>query len=165
MTSIEPNSGTRVACVAESHSALLRGAEQFISEGTLASMNVAPARAGTPETAKPLLSLATEVAPPLNFETPVKAKTAAAASSPPTQSASAPPVKPDYPPPAEVPTQEGPKGGLRFDFNGGCRVLLPESEHPWKVWLRDLDTGNVLFETELKSGRINRPKRYYVRFR
>ena len=127
-------------------------------------MNVAPARAGMPETAKPPLSLATEVAPPLNFEMPVKAKIAAAASSPPTQSASAPPVKPDYPPPAEVPTQEGPKG-LRFDFNGGCRVLLPESEHPWKVWLRDLDTGNVLFETELKSGRINSPKRYYVRFR
>jgi autotransporter strand-loop-strand O-heptosyltransferase len=128
-------------------------------------MNVAPARAGVPETAKPTLSLATQVAPPLNLEMPVKAETAAAAaSSPPTQSASAPPVKPDYPPPAEVPTQEGPEG-LRFDFNGGCRMLLPEGEHPWKVCLRDLDTGNILFETELKSGRINSTKRYYVRFR
>jgi autotransporter adhesin heptosyltransferase TibC-like protein len=33
------------------------------------------------------------------------------------------------------------------------------------VRLSDLDTGNVLFETELKAGRINSTKRYYVRFR
>ena len=31
--------------------------------------------------------------------------------------------------------------------------------------LSDLDTGNILFETELKSGRVNSTKRYYVRFR
>jgi hypothetical protein len=29
-----------------------------------------------------------------------------------------------YPPPAGVPTQQGPKG-IRFDFNQGPRVLLP----------------------------------------
>jgi len=81
-----------------------------------------------------------------------------ALSAPLAQSASAPQVKPAYPPPAETPTQEGPKG-LRFDFNCGARVLLPESEHPWKIRLRDLDTGNILFETALKSGR------YYMRFR
>ena len=63
-----------------------------------------------------------------------------------------------------MPTQEGVKG-LRFDFNDGCRVHLPESEHPWRVRLTDLDTGNVLFETELKTGRVNSSKRYYVRFR
>ena len=77
---------------------------------------------------------------------------------------SAAPVKRAYPAPAEVPTQEGPKG-LRFDFNDGCRVVLPESEHPWRVRLSDLDTGNILFETEIKAGRINSSKRYYVRFR
>jgi hypothetical protein len=33
--------------------------------------------------------------------------------------------KPPYPPPAAVPTQEGPLG-IRFDFNSGCRVVLPE---------------------------------------
>ena len=87
-----------------------------------------------------------------------------ALSAPLAQSASAPQVKPAYPPPAETPTQEGPKG-LRFDFNCGARVLLPESEHPWKIRLRDLDTGNILFETALKSGRINSTKRYYMRFR
>ena len=69
-----------------------------------------------------------------------------------------------YPPPAEVPTQQGRKG-IQFDFNDGCRVVLPEAEHPWRVCLSDLDTGNVLFETELKTGRINSTKRYFVRFR
>jgi autotransporter strand-loop-strand O-heptosyltransferase len=78
--------------------------------------------------------------------------------------ASAPPVKRAYPAPAELPTQEGPKG-LRFDFNDGCRIALPESDHPWKVRLSDQDTGNILFETELKAGRINSAKRYYVRIR
>ena len=62
-----------------------------------------------------------------------------------------------------MPTQEGPNG-LKFDFNDGCRVMFPEGAHPWKVRLKDLDTGNILFETELKSGRVNSTKRYYVRF-
>ena len=65
---------------------------------------------------------------------------------------------------ADVPTQEGPKG-LRFDFNDGCRVMLPQSTHPWKVRISDLDAGNVLFETELAAGRVNSTKRYYIRFR
>jgi autotransporter strand-loop-strand O-heptosyltransferase len=66
--------------------------------------------------------------------------------------------------PVPVPTQEGP-GGLRFDFNDGCRVVLPAGAHPWKVRMSDLDTGNVLFETEIAGGRVNSTKRYYVRFR
>jgi autotransporter strand-loop-strand O-heptosyltransferase len=65
---------------------------------------------------------------------------------------------------AELPTQKGPKGIL-FDFNDGCRIELPPAEHPWRIRLSDLDTGNVLFETELKAGRVNSTKRYYVRFR
>jgi autotransporter strand-loop-strand O-heptosyltransferase len=66
-----------------------------------------------------------------------------------------------YPAPAAVPTQAGPKG-IRFDFNDGCRVMLPEGKHPWRVRLSDIDTGNVLFETEIKAGRINSTKRYFV---
>jgi len=65
---------------------------------------------------------------------------------------------------ADIPTQQGPDG-LRFDFNDGCRVLLPESAHPWRVRISDLDTGNVLFETEIRAGRVNSTKRYFVRFR
>jgi autotransporter strand-loop-strand O-heptosyltransferase len=72
--------------------------------------------------------------------------------------------KPPYPLPAPSPTQEGP-GGIRFDFNNGCRILLPEAQHPWRVRLSDLDTGNVLFETTFKGGGVNSTKRYYIRFR
>src|ERR1700719_24204 len=72
--------------------------------------------------------------------------------------------KPAYPAPAALPTQQGPKG-LRFDFNDGARVFCPDGEpHPWRVRLRDLDTGNVLFETEFAGGRVNSSKRYFVRF-
>ena len=63
-----------------------------------------------------------------------------------------------------MPTQEGPLG-LRYDFNFGCRVALPETSHPWRVRLSDLDTGNILFHTELKAGRINSSKRFFIRFR
>src|SRR5882672_10744437 len=76
----------------------------------------------------------------------------------------APAPKPAYPPPAATPTQTGPKGAC-FDFNEGCRVALPDSEHPWRVRISDLDTGNILYETEIKAGRVASTKRYYVRFR
>ena len=69
-----------------------------------------------------------------------------------------------FPAPAAIPTQYGPKG-LRFDFNEGCRVMLPESDNPWRVRISDLDTGNILYETEIKAGRVSSGKRYYVRFR
>jgi autotransporter strand-loop-strand O-heptosyltransferase len=71
--------------------------------------------------------------------------------------------KPAYPVPAELPTQQGPSG-IRFDFNDGARVFCPESSPPWKVRLRDIDTGNMLFETEFAGGRVNSMKRFYVRF-
>jgi autotransporter strand-loop-strand O-heptosyltransferase len=89
-----------------------------------------------------------------------------------TEAAAVPPAAPPstakltYPPPAELPTQTGPKG-MRFDFNDGCRVLVPEGAAPWRVRLRDLDTGNTLFETsaDFVAGRVNSAKRYCVRFR
>jgi autotransporter strand-loop-strand O-heptosyltransferase len=74
------------------------------------------------------------------------------------------PVKRAYPAPAEMPTQQGPLG-LRFDFNDGCRVVLPEAQLPWRARITDLDTGNILFETEMKAGRVNSTKRYFIRFR
>ena len=86
------------------------------------------------------------------------------ASTPAVSSASAAQPKYAYPPPAEFPTQEGPRG-IRFDFNSGCRLMLPQAAHPWKVQLSDLDTGNVLYQTEMVEGRVNSSKRYYVRFR
>ena len=70
-------------------------------------------------------------------------------------------VRPAYPSPAERPTQRGPRGIL-FDFNLGCRVILPEGE--WRICLRDLDTGNILFESENKGAFVNSAKRWFVRF-
>jgi autotransporter strand-loop-strand O-heptosyltransferase len=75
-----------------------------------------------------------------------------------------PAEQPAFRPPADVPTQAGPKG-LRFDFNDGARVVLPESDHPWRIRLSDIDTGNTLFETEIGAGRVSSSKRYFVRFR
>jgi hypothetical protein len=70
-------------------------------------------------------------------------------------------AKSAYPPPAPVPTQEGPRG-IRFDFNLGCRVTLPAGA--WHVRLSDLDTGNVLFAIDSQGSFINSIKRYFVRF-
>ncbi|MGE5270502.1 MAG: autotransporter strand-loop-strand O-heptosyltransferase [Thiohalocapsa sp.] len=89
--------------------------------------------------------------------------TTAATQSPSASGQSAPAVKPAYPPAPAVPTQQA-ANGLRFDFNEGCRILLPEAEHPWRVRISDLDTGNTLYETEIKAGRVSSTKRYYVRF-
>jgi autotransporter strand-loop-strand O-heptosyltransferase len=89
---------------------------------------------------------------------------AASTSGQTTKASSQPPAKRAYPAPAELPTQKVPKG-IRFDFNEGCRVDLSEGEHPWRVRLSGLDTGNILFETEIKAGRVNSDKRYFVRVR
>jgi autotransporter strand-loop-strand O-heptosyltransferase len=71
------------------------------------------------------------------------------------------PARPTFPPPASTPTQHGPQG-IRFDFNLGVRLALPEGT--WRAQLRDLDTGNILFETDSTGGTfINSTKRYYLR--
>jgi autotransporter strand-loop-strand O-heptosyltransferase len=78
-----------------------------------------------------------------------------------------PAVKAAYPPPAPLPTQVG-QGGVRFDFNQGARLLLPprtEDEAPWRVRLLDLDSGNLLFESENRGAVVTSSKRFYVRFR
>ena len=75
--------------------------------------------------------------------------------------------KPDekwaYPLPASDPTQLGPRG-VRFDFNLGARVQLPEGGG-LKVRIRDLDTGNILFESGSDARWVASSKRYFVRFR
>ena len=88
------------------------------------------------------------------------------AGAPPTDSGragSGPPSKPAYPPHATLPTQEGPDG-IRFDFNAGARVMLPpRTEGTWRVRLRDLDTGNILFQSDNQGASVASSKRYYVR--
>jgi len=79
-------------------------------------------------------------------------------------SSPAAPEKRNYPPAAPQPTQHAPLG-IRFDFNSGARVQVPpRAEAQWRVCLRDLDTGNVLFDTRNKGAFVSSNKRYYVRF-
>ena len=87
--------------------------------------------------------------------TPSSADATSKAEAPsPAPGASAEPViKPAYPPPAASPTQTGPQG-IRYDFNQGARVRL-----------RDLDTGNILFESENQGAFVASSKKFYVRFR
>jgi len=78
-------------------------------------------------------------------------------------SAGAPP-KPSFPPPAPIPTQVTAEG-VRFDFNHGARVALPpRTTGRWRVRLRDLDTGNVLFQSENQGALARSVKRWFVRF-
>lgn len=66
---------------------------------------------------------------------------------------------------AAQPTQLGPEE-IRFDFNEGARLLLPpRASGLWRARLSDVDSGNVLFETETKGGLIRSSKRWFVRFR
>lgn len=130
-------------------------------------MSFALVRTGTPEAARPALAIVPEASSPTVSVPPASSSPSAApapAAAPSASGSAAAPAKRAYPAPAEIPTQEGGRG-IRFDFNDGCRVMLPEGEHPWRVRLSDLDTGNVLFETEFKAGRINSTKRYFIRFR
>jgi hypothetical protein len=77
----------------------------------------------------------------------------------------APDAKPLYPRTAPMPTQIGPDG-IRFDFNRGCRVLLPvRTDGRWRVRLRDLDTGNTLFQSDNQGALVSSAKRWFVRFR
>jgi autotransporter strand-loop-strand O-heptosyltransferase len=71
--------------------------------------------------------------------------------------------RPSYPPAPSKPTQNGPRG-ITYDFNNGARVLLPTRERgKWRIRLRDLDTGNILFQSENKGAFVSSSKRYYVR--
>ena len=60
------------------------------------------------------------------------------------------------------PTQAGPLG-IRFDFNHGCRLKLPEGR--WRVRFTDLDTEAVLAEATVGQGQMASPHIYFQRFR
>lgn len=71
--------------------------------------------------------------------------------------------KPPFPLAPTIPSLAGPKeSGIRFDFNDGCRVMLPKGA--WRVTLRDAFTHNVLFETQVEEGFITSGKKYFVPF-
>ncbi|WP_087691411.1 MULTISPECIES: autotransporter strand-loop-strand O-heptosyltransferase [unclassified Pandoraea] len=65
--------------------------------------------------------------------------------------------------PALLPTQVGP-AGLRFDFNDGARVVIPDFGQPlpWRVRVFDTRDDATLVETELSSGVVRSPAKYFV---
>ncbi|MBW9103271.1 MULTISPECIES: autotransporter strand-loop-strand O-heptosyltransferase [Paraburkholderia] len=72
--------------------------------------------------------------------------------------------KPPFRAAAPLPTQTAPLG-VRFDFNDGCRIVLPKAaETTWHVRLADFSTGNVLFETTIEAGTVASSKKYFVPF-
>jgi autotransporter strand-loop-strand O-heptosyltransferase len=73
-------------------------------------------------------------------------------------------TRPNYPEASKTLTQEGP-GFVRYDFNDGARVFIPHNGKAYRVRMSDLDTGNILFDSEVKSGYVQSVKRYYIRFR
>jgi len=119
--------------------------------------------------AGPIVLAAQPAVAPVQAPPPAPAQPAPAGTpAPPAAAAAAeqkPAEKPPFPPPSPVPTQEVPGTTIRYDFNNGARAVLPKAEHPWKVRLTDLDTGNILFETTFEQGTINSSKRYYIRFK
>ena len=64
-------------------------------------------------------------------------------------------------PDSKLPVHIGPHG-IRYDFNDGCRVALPPGQ--WCVRMRDVDTGNILFDQAMTGGMMTSSKRFYVRF-
>ncbi|WP_211445227.1 autotransporter strand-loop-strand O-heptosyltransferase [Collimonas humicola] len=59
------------------------------------------------------------------------------------------------------PTQQGPHG-IRFDFNNGFHLVLPD-EGPWYIRLMDFDTGYPVFDGEVTGREVSSTKKYYVR--
>src|SRR5271163_3179738 len=134
-----------------------------VIQGRPASAEADPAASGSapatgPSAAAPPTSAAPESTPP------EAASSGAAAAAPSASAAPDPEKKAPYPPPANLPTQLGPEG-IRFDFNHGARVILPNrTTGKWRVRLRDLDTGNILFQSENQGAFVSSAKRFYVRF-
>lgn len=55
------------------------------------------------------------------------------------------------------------RDGIRFDFDSGCRVFLPErSGGSWTVRMSDADTGDCLLEKEVVSGWVCSDITYFV---
>lgn len=98
----------------------------------------------------------------MEMATPLAATAEDSDTTSPLQPVLSPEERTPYPPAAPTPTQLGPLG-IRYDFNLGARVTLPEGKG-WRVRLRDLDTGNILFESNPGGTFINSTKRYYIRF-
>lgn len=65
--------------------------------------------------------------------------------------------------PPQIPTQETPVEGLRFDFNMGLRVLVPEGNY--RVRFIDRDAALAVYDAKASGVTATSTKRYFVNFR
>ncbi|VVE19959.1 autotransporter strand-loop-strand O-heptosyltransferase [Pandoraea anhela] len=65
--------------------------------------------------------------------------------------------------PALLPTQVGP-AGLRFDFNDGARVVIPDFGQPlpWRVRISDMRDDSTVNDVSLSSGVVRSPTKFYT---
>ncbi|KVP76848.1 autotransporter strand-loop-strand O-heptosyltransferase [Burkholderia ubonensis] len=61
----------------------------------------------------------------------------------------------------DIPTWSGTEG-VRFDFNDGCRVLLPDGQ--WTVRLRDTYSDTTLFDAQVGAGIVTSTSKHFVPF-
>ena len=75
----------------------------------------------------------------------------------------APSPHPIFLAPALLPTQVGP-AGLRYDFNDGARVVIPDFGQPlpWRVRISDLRDDATLADVAMSSGVVRSPAKYFV---
>lgn len=66
-----------------------------------------------------------------------------------------------FPAPAPVPTQEG-VHGLRYDFNLGIRVQIPEGDG-WRLRFWDTETDTCLFDGRNGGEYVSSRKKYFMR--
>ena len=65
--------------------------------------------------------------------------------------------------PPQTPTQETPVEGLRFDFNAGLRVSVPEGNY--RVRFIDRDAALTVYDAKASGVIASSTKRYFVNFR
>ncbi len=109
-------------------------------------------------------SVASPPAPSVSGLTPVPVQEA-----PPPETV---PAKEEQPPQGliygkipEVPTLEAVEG-IRFDFNDGIRVLIPQGKKEYRVQFSDIETGIVLYSADAGPGAyVTSIKKFFIRFR
>ena len=56
--------------------------------------------------------------------------------------------------------------GIRFDFNYGIRILLPDNAKTYHVAFMDIDTGMTIYSSDAKPGSlVTSTKKFYTNFR
>ena len=56
--------------------------------------------------------------------------------------------------------------GIKFDFNEGIRIMLPQNGKTYRVKFSDIDTGIILYQADAAPGSyITSVKKFYIRFR